>query len=276
MHQELSRHARTRASIKFVVALCLCLFVNIVAAHAQEQPPPAPKPTPAAGSPSRVVLDFYRLLRERKFREAFAMSIYKSAIDGLSPQDFEELRPEFEKMSTAVPEQIELSGEQISGDEATVFARAADDPSGQLRQEPIIRVNGVWLYGNREAYQAVQSKGAAFFPETRIERHHEEVGAVLRLVAQAEAVYASQHGGSYADLAALVASKPSLKDDIASDTLGYNFRIMLGKDGRAYAVQAEPVRYGRTGRLSYYMDASGYKSKDTGGKPFMPSGVKKP
>jgi len=48
------------------------------------------------------VRDFYRMMRERKFREAFALSIYKPAIEGLSPQDFEELRPDFEGIAGEV------------------------------------------------------------------------------------------------------------------------------------------------------------------------------
>jgi hypothetical protein len=260
-----------RASVKLSVAFCLCLLAAAATrAQGPQRPAPTPKPAPAAGSPSRIVLDFYQLLRDRKFRDAFAISIYGPAIVSLSPQDFEELRPEFEKMATAVPEQIELSGEQISGDEATVFARAGGNPDAPPDSIPLIRVNGAWLFGDRKNYQIVQSKGAAFFPEARVEQHHREVEAVLLLIAQAQATYAAQHGGAYADLAALIATKPSLKDDVESDTLGYNFHVLLGRDNRAYAVTAEPARYGRTGRLSYYMDATGYKSKDTGGKPYTP------
>ena len=271
MLQHLSRRARARAGLKLSIALMLC------AAAVRAQPTPAPQPTPpAAGSPARVVLDFYQALRARKFREAFAMSIYKPAIDALSAQEFDELRPEFEKMAAAVPEQIELSGEQISGDEATVFARSGDDAAAQLDAIPLIRVGGVWIFGDRKNYQIVQSKGAAFFPEARIDQHHREVEAVLLIVAQAEAAYAAQHGGAYADLAALVASKPALKDDVESDTLGYMFSILLSRDAKAYAVEAVPARYGHTGRLSYYMDATGHKSKDNNGKPFTPPGVKRP
>ncbi len=50
--------------------------------------------------------EFYRMMREKKFREAFGMSIYRPAIEGLSAQEFEELRPDFEKMAIAVSEKI--------------------------------------------------------------------------------------------------------------------------------------------------------------------------
>ena len=64
--------------------------------------------------------DFYRMMREKKFREAFGMSIYRPAIEGLSAQEFEDLRPDFDKMAIAVsekiPEKVDITGEQISGD----------------------------------------------------------------------------------------------------------------------------------------------------------------
>ncbi len=46
------------------------------------------------------------MMREKKFREAFGMSIYRPAIEGLSQQEFEDLRPDFEKMAFAVSEKI--------------------------------------------------------------------------------------------------------------------------------------------------------------------------
>ena len=74
--------------------------------------------------------EFYRMMREKKFREAFGMSIYRPAIEGLSTEEFEELRPDFEKMAIAVseriPAQVDITGEQISGDVATVFVKVLD------------------------------------------------------------------------------------------------------------------------------------------------------
>src|ERR1043166_6032608 len=69
---------------------------------------------PPARSPTETTRLFYQMMREKKFREAFALSIYRPAIEGLSPQEFEELRPDFEKMAVAVsekiPEKIDVSG----------------------------------------------------------------------------------------------------------------------------------------------------------------------
>ncbi|MGI8566938.1 MAG: hypothetical protein ACR2LZ_10715, partial [Pyrinomonadaceae bacterium] len=58
------------------------------------------------------------------------------------------------------------------------------------------------------------------------------------------------------------------------DSTGYRFRVTTHKDGKSYTSTAEPAKYGRTGRLSFLMDQSGIKSKDTGGKPLKPSAAK--
>src|SRR5678816_280149 len=65
---------------------------------------PAP---PAVKSPSDVVREFYKAMREKRFREAFDLSIYKPAIDSLKPQEFEELRPDFEKMAAVIPVEVD-------------------------------------------------------------------------------------------------------------------------------------------------------------------------
>jgi len=218
------------------------------------------------------VREFYKAMRERRFRDAFALSIYKPAIEGLTAEEFEELRPEFEKIAAAVPEEIEISGEQISGDLASVFARVAgNNPAAPPEEIKLIRTDNGWIFGDRESQQIVLREGKQFFPNARIKTHHEEVQSVLLKIVNAEAAYASQHGGQYADLPALVGSKPGLREDMdAAGTLGYTFRVTLGKDGRSYAVNAEPTRYGRTGLLSFYMDPTGIQRKDTGGKPYNP------
>ena len=86
-------HRTNRSKYLFVTALLLVSSFAAIAQNPQR-------------SPSDTVRDFYRLLRERKFKEAFAISIYRPAIEGLSQQEFEELRPDFEKMAIAVVEKI--------------------------------------------------------------------------------------------------------------------------------------------------------------------------
>ena len=105
---------------------------------------------PEARTPTQTVSEFYRALRERRFRDAFALSIYKPAIEGLSAEELAELQPEFEKLAAAVPEKIEFGGEQISGDTATVFARVGGE-SAQLEVIPLMRgAGGAWIFGDAE------------------------------------------------------------------------------------------------------------------------------
>ncbi|HEY2976272.1 MAG TPA: hypothetical protein VGJ48_27400, partial [Pyrinomonadaceae bacterium] len=76
-----------------------------------QQPPPR--------SPSDTVREFYKAMREKRFREAFDLTIYKPAIDPLKPKEFEDLRPDFERMAAVIPEQVNIGGEQVSRDIAT-------------------------------------------------------------------------------------------------------------------------------------------------------------
>ena len=282
------RGARARAGSLFIAArvtlsahaTTACARENETARQTTQQqssPAQTPQATPqqaAAGprTPSHTVREFYNLLRARRFRDAFAMSIWRPAVEGLSNEEFEDLRPEFEKMAEGVPEQFEVSGEQVSGDQATVFVRTPYDPPGKFEEHRLILVNGVWTYGDRESQRAVAKEGRDFFIKARVERHHEEVVEVLKRIAEAEALYASAHGGTYADLQTLMQnSQPSFREEMRlAETLGYNFRVTLTDGGRGYRVNAEPVRYGRTGKLSFSWQDGVLQRKDTGGKPYNP------
>src|SRR6266566_7246106 len=81
----------------------------------------------AQRSPTDTVRLFYKTMRERKFREAFAMSIYKPAVEGLSAAEFDDLRPDFEKMAAAIPDKVNINGEQVSRDTATVFVKVKEE-----------------------------------------------------------------------------------------------------------------------------------------------------
>ncbi len=222
-----------------------------------------------ARTPTETVREFYRLMHERHFREAFGLSIYKAAIDGLTEQEMEDLRPDFEKMGSIIPEKIEVSGEQISGDTATVFVRIADADKTTTEAEPVglIREAGAWIVGDRDNQKIVREAGKQFFFEARIQTHHSEVQDVLQRINLAQIAYASQHNNLYGDLAALIAAGLVPKDVEASESTGYRFHVTLAQDAKSWSAGAEPVRYGRTGRLSFLLDQSGIRSADTGGKP---------
>jgi hypothetical protein len=251
----------------FALALLLLPACGFVCARAQ-----VPQGAAAsASSPSETVRRFYTALRERRFREAFALSIFHPAVEALSPQEFEELRPDFERMATGVPETIELTGEQISGEEATVFMKLGEGRSLKIEPVYLIREQGAWVVGDREQREFVRKRGKKFFYESRIEAHHADVEAMMRRITTAQVVYAAQHGGRFGDLAALVRAALVPQDILGTDSTGYRFQVKVSDDGRSYGATAEPAAYGRTGRLSFYADAGGLQQKDNGGKPLKPS-----
>ena len=223
-------------------------------------------------TPTETMREFYRMMREKKFREAFAISIYRPALEGLSTQEFEELRPDFEKMAAAVsekiPEKIDITGEQISGDVATVFVKVLD-ADGKERIEPasLIRIDNAWVVGDKESLELVKKSGKKFFFEARINVHHSDVQDMLTRITLAQVVYSQGHDGRFANTAELITAGLIPKDLEGTETTGYHFQVVRAADGKSWYATAEPAQYGRTGRLSFYLDASGVRSGDTGGKP---------
>jgi hypothetical protein len=284
-----------------LAALIVLLSTNCASPHATQQrqnfqtssaaqvaQSPTPAPTAAQSpaksaqerTPSDTVREFYTALREKRVRDAFAISIYKSAIDSLTPEEFEELRPEFEKLGDAVPPQIGIYGEQLSGDRATVFALISTEPGAKQEAIDVIRVGDSWVIGSRENYEIVRREGKGFFINRRIETHHDELRKVLLKIANVEAIYAAQNAGRYADLASLTSSESGMRLGLREDTdtlptLGYRLTLTLTPDGKSYKVNAEPLHYGRSGRLSFYTDPTGMQEKDNNGKPFNPPPAKK-
>lgn len=241
------------------VVVAVFLFVLALPVFAQNQ----------SLSPTQTVDLFYRTMRERKFKEAFAMSIYKPAVEGLTPKEFDDLRPDFEKMSAAIPEKVELSGETISGDTATVFVKVKETADTAEKSEPImlIMTNGTWIIGDRENEAVVKKAGKNFFFKARIDTHHNEVQDLLTKITLAQVVYSQQHNGQYANLTELIAAGLIPKDLEGPDTTGYIFHVNRAADGKSWYATAEPAQYGRTGKLSFYLDAAGLKNADVGGKP---------
>jgi len=243
-------------------ALLSCLANSSVRA---QQPPPR--------SPSDTVREFYKTMREKKFREAFDMSIYKPAVDPLKTQDFDDLRPDFERMAAVIPEQVNIGGEQISGDVATVFVKVKEGDAPETA-EPVtlILVGGAWIIGDKENQAIVKKAGKQFFFNARINAHHTDVQDMFTRISLAELLYSQQHNGLFADLATLIAGGLVPKDIEGTASTGYRFHVNALNGGKTWNATAEPAQYGRTGRLSFYMDAAGVRSGDVGGKPLPPVG----
>ena len=225
-------------------------------------------------SPTDTMRDFYRLMREKKYREAFSISIYRPAIEGLSTDEFNDLKTDFDKMATAVsekiPDKVDITGEQISGDVATVFVKVVD-ADGKERIEPaaLIKIDNAWVVGDRESLELVRKSGKKFFFEARINAHHSDVQDMLTRISLAQVVYAQGHNGQFANTAELIAAGLIPKDLEGVESTGYRFQVVRPADGKSWYATAEPAEYGRTGRLSFYLDASGVRSGDSGGKPLV-------
>lgn len=245
--------------------LSLLLLVALCSASLAQNPP---------RSPAETMREFYSLMRQKKFREAFGLSIYRPAIEGLSTQEYEELRPDFERMAAAVsekiPEKIDISGDQISGDAATVFVKVLD-ADGKEKVEPasLIKVDNAWLVGDKESLDQVKKAGKQFFFEARINAHHSDVQDMMTRISLMQVAYSQGHNGQFATMAELVAAGMIPKDIEGPETTGYRFQINRSNDGKSWYATAEPAQYNRTGRLSFYLDASGVRSGDVGGKPLV-------
>ena len=247
---------------------CCVLLLALIAGSGTILAQSAPR------TPSETMRDFYRLMREKKFREAFGLSVFRPAIDALSAQEFEEFRPDFEKMALAVsekiPDKVDITGEQISGDAATVFVKVLD-ADGKEKVEPaaLIKIDNNWVAGDRESLELVKKLGKKFFFEARINAHHSDVQDMLTRITLVQVAYSQNHNGQFGNMAELIAAGLIPKDLESPDSTGYRFQIIRSADAKSWYATAEPAQYGSSGRLSFYLDASGVRSGDAGGKPLV-------
>ena len=115
----------------------------------------------------------------------------------------------------------------------------------------------------------VQKAGKKFFFEARINAHHSDVQDMLTRITLAQVVYSQGHNGLFGNMAELVAAGLVPKDIEGTESTGYRFQVFRATDGKSWYATAEPIQYGRMGRLSFYLDASGVRSGDVGGKPLV-------
>lgn len=257
-------------------ALALCLVAScsmFAGARAQTNDKAgAQAQTPsAAASPSDAVRAYYAALREGRVRDAMMMSILRPAIESMSDAELEEFKSDFALVASAAQADFQLTGEQLGADEATVFVMTGEGKSVKVSPVNLILERGVWLIGDRVGYNEVKKQGKKFLFEQRINGHEQDAEDMLKRIQAAEIAYSVQHGGSFGDLNALVDAGFVPKDILGSETTGYRFAVTTGEGGKSYVARAEPERYGRTGRLSFYLDPSGVQRKDTGGKPLNPA-----
>jgi len=247
-------------SIISLAALLLVVSATSFVAPAQTQ-----------RGPSDVVREFYKAMREHRFKDAWMLTVDKSAVQDLTADEMEDLRPVFEDRAVKIPEQIEVTGEQIQGNIATVFVKVpANESTPQITSEPVnlISSGGTWIIGTEADLAEVKKKGRRFFLDALIEENQNNIEDLLKRLVAVQIVYGAQHNGALGDLQALIAADLVAKESGDPKAIGYNFRITIAADGKGYVATAEPVRYGHSGKLSYWMDQTGaIKSADNGGKP---------
>ena len=264
---------RPRA-LPLLFALCLPLSAGTFAQTPTSAAAGQPAAAARAKTPSETLRAFYAALGEKRFREAFELTIWWPAIKDLKPEEFEELRPDFERIAAGAGK-YEITGEQISNDVATVFVRLGEDPSAPPEPQTLLREGAGWLVGDRENQQIVQREGRDFFFNARVRAHEADVKEMFQRISVAQFLHAGKNGGLFTDLETLVREGLVPRDILTPDTTGYRFHVTPTDKGKGYAAGAEPVRYGRTGRLSFYLDQTGaVKSEDKGGKPLKGSSKK--
>src|SRR5215207_8525538 len=254
----------------FTLALCL-LAVAAGAARAQPKPPPPQAPAAAQGAPSQVVRAYYTALKESRFRDAMLLTVLRPAIEALSAEELKDFQTDFARIAPVVPADFRLTGEQLSGEEATVFVMTGDEKEPKVEPVNLIRERGAWIIGDRAGAAEVKKQGKKFLFEQRMAVHEQDAEEMLGRIKAAQLAYALQNAGSFGGLAALVRAGYIPQDILGSETTGYRFTVNVSSDAKSFTAHAEPERYGRTGRLSFHLDASGVRKKDVGGKPLSAS-----
>lgn len=226
-------------------------------------------------SPADTVRVFYKNLRERRFREAMFLTNLRPAIESLTEAELKDLQIDFEPLAAQVPTDIEINGEIISKDKASVTAKLPDNETGEMKlQEIRLRENdGVWtiLTVDEAAEADVKKEGKNYFFALRIETHHNEAKAMLNRIAKAQMIYATQNNGLFGEMPILIQKNLLPEDAQTPQTTGYIYRIELSADKKKYTATAAPAVYGKTGKLTFWFETGGskamaIKSKDNKGK----------
>jgi len=215
---------------------------------------------------------FYKAMHERRFKDAWSMTIYKPAIEDLTADEMEDLRSGiFEAQAAQVPEQVEITNEQIEGNTAKVYVKLPPgDSSPQITSEPVLLINsgGAWIVGDEANQALVKKAGRRYFLDAVIDLNQNAMEDFLKNLVGLEAVFRLSHNGAFGDLKALVGAGLMSDDVVDPKSTGYSFHFVLGKDARGFVASAEPTRYGHSGKLSFWMDQTGnIKKIDNGGKP---------
>ncbi len=214
-------------------------------------------------SPADTVRAFYGHLREKRFREALFLTNLRPAIEGLTDAELKEFQLDFESIAKFVPAEIEINGEIVSGNNASVTAKL---PGEDLAKEEIqaikLRKEGdVWVILTVEdaAEKKIKQEGKNYFRALRIETHQDEAREMLDRVAKAQMAFAATNQGLYGDMDQLIGAEFLPADIRSNESTGYNYAVTVSSDRKKYGAAAVPAVYGKTGKLSFavQLDESG-------------------
>ena len=231
------------------------------------------------GGPADTVRTFYKHLREKRFREAVFLTNIRPAVEGLTDSELKEFSLDFEKIAGRIPANVEINGEIISGELATVTANlpAEDEDRNEIQTIRLRNQSGIWVILTVEpaAEARIRKEGKSYFYNLKVETHEQEAREMLERISKAQLAYSLQHGGDYAGIDALIDAGLLPDDAKTSESTGYSYKIDLLSQNKRYTAAATPAVYGKTGRLSFLLrqdekGVSRVSSKDNGGKPLVP------
>lgn len=233
----------------------------------------------SAGGPADTVRAFYRHLREKRFRDALFLTNLRPAIESLNDNELKEFSLDFEAIAGQVPVEIEINGEIITGETATVTANlpSYDGDKKELQTIKLKKEGEFWiiLTADEETAKTIKAEGKNYFFNLRIQTHEQEAKKMLDRIFKAQLAHSLQNGGLYADMPTLIAGG-LLPDDIkTSESTGYNYAIDLAADKKKYSATATPAEYKKSGVKSFLivLDGKGrpaVSAKDSGGKALRP------
>lgn len=225
--------------------------------------------------PADTVRAFYAKLREKRIREAIYLTNLRPAIEGLSDDELKEFSVDFEAVAQKVPAELQINGEIITGDEATVTASLPnEDDKFEVQQIKLKKKGEFWtiLTVDEAAEAKIRQEGKNYLRALKIETHQEDAKTMLERIAKAQMVHAAQNEGKFGNISKLVEMKILPEDVKTSASTGYQYSLTLAPDGSTYWVTATPAEYKKTGINSYILvpQEKGLPvvtGRDIGGKP---------
>lgn len=244
-------------------------------------PPVGAEPAPKGATitidpngPADTVRVFYKNLREKKFREAIFLTNLRPAVQGLTEAELADFSLDFAALAGQIPAEIEINGEIVTGEKATVTANLPGKEDKSETQKINLQKSGdVWIIQTVDdaAQKRIRKEGKQYFYNLRIETKQEEAKKMLSRISDAQLAYSLQNGGAVTDMQTLLSGGLLPEDIKTSETTGYNYAINLVPERKTYYATATPATYGKSGKLSFIMklNAKGISvvtSKDNGGR----------